>query len=92
MPSIRYSLMDLLLVAMAIPIWLHLTLILSQGRRWGSSPLRYIMAPLVLCGMTFAIHHLLRGRKNAWSLSALLAAGIALVSLSLVSWTHYRLS
>ena len=85
MPSIRYSLMDLLLVATAVPIWASLSVAVSQSPGWGGSPLRYIIAPLVLCGMTVAIHHLFHGRKYDWSLSALLAGVIALTTLMFVA-------
>ena len=59
---------------------------IPQSTGMGGSPSRFFVAPFVLAGITAAIHRLLRNYRNAWSLSALLAAVIALGSLSLVAW------
>lgn len=45
--------------------------------------MRFAVAPLVLCGTTTALHRLMRGYRNAWAASALLAAAMALGALSI---------
>ena len=44
------------------------------------------MAPVVLAGITVAVHRLLRGRRNAWAISALSASVIGLASLTIIAW------
>jgi hypothetical protein len=39
------------------------------------------MTPIVLCGVTAAIHRLLRGHRGAWPLSALLAPLVVFAAL-----------
>ena len=82
----QFSLMTMLLLSAAIPIWLFLIVALPESPGFGGSPSRFIMAPLVLGGITVAIHRLLRGHRNAWALSSLLAAVIALGSLNFAAW------
>lgn len=82
----HFSLSSWLLVCAAVPIWLFLIVIVPQSTGWGGSSSRFFVAPFVLAGITTAMHQLLRGRRNAWPLSALLAAVIALGSLSILAW------
>jgi hypothetical protein len=82
----HFSLSSWLLVCAAVPIWLSLIVIVPQSTGWGGSSSRFCVAPFVLAGITIAIRQLLRGRRNAWPLSALLAAVIALGSLSVLAW------
>ena len=82
----QLSLSSLLLLGGAIPIWLFLIVVVPQSTGWGGGPSRFFVAPFVLAGMTAAVYRLLRNRRNVWSLSALVAAVIALGSLSLAAW------
>ena len=86
MDKFQLSLSSLLLVCAAVPIWLFLIVVVPQSPGWGGSSSRFFMAPFVLIGITAAVHRLLRGRRDAWALSALVAAVISLGSLSLAAW------
>jgi hypothetical protein len=78
----QFSLSSLLLIAAAVPIWLWLIVFLPQGPGWGVNPIGFIVAPLVLCGVTAAIHRMLRQHRNGWAISALLA-GLIVTSILL---------
>jgi heme O synthase-like polyprenyltransferase len=77
----RLSLMELLLVAAAMPIWLFLFVTVPQSTGWGGSAFRFVAAPLVLSGITVAIHRLVRNARAAWALSMFIAGIIAMGSL-----------
>ena len=82
----RWSLKSLLLLCGALPIWLFLIVVVPQTTGWGASTSRFFIAPVILVGITAAMHRLLCSCRDAWSLSALFAAVIALASLSLAAW------
>ena len=86
MKKFQLSLGSLLLLCAAAPIWIFLIVIVSQSTGWGGNSTRFYMAPLVLTGITAAVHRLLRDHRNAWALAFLAAAVIALGSLSLAAW------
>ena len=79
----QQSLFSSLLFVGAIPIWLFLIVTIPKSSAWGASTGRFLIAPIVLVGITIAIHWLLRDHRNAWAISTLLAAVIALGSISL---------
>jgi hypothetical protein len=81
---------DRLIVALAVPAWILLLISVPGASTFGSGrhPISDIPVALVSRGMTAAIHHVLRHRKLAWPLSALIAGYgtvIMLVILSLIS-------
>jgi len=86
MEKYQIRLMSFLLLAAGLPFWLFLRLVVMQGPGWGNNPVQYVIAPLVLSGITVAIHRLLRKHKDAWAISFLLAGVIALSSLYAVAW------
>jgi hypothetical protein len=86
MKRYQFSLCSWLLVGAAAPIWLVLIVTVPQSTGFGGSGTRFIMAPLVLLGITAAVHRLLRDRPSAWALSALIAAVICLGSLCFAAW------
>ena len=86
MQRYQISLMSFLLLSGAIPVWLSLAVMVPQSTGWGGSPVRFVAAPLALGGITVAIHRLLRHYRDAWAISALLAAVVALSSLSAAAW------
>jgi len=86
MDNRRFSLSSLLLSCAGVPIWVYLIVAVPQSAGWGGSPMRFVMAPLVLTGITVAVHRLVRGYRNAWAMSAFAAAVVSLGSLSLAAW------
>ncbi|MBI2826819.1 MAG: hypothetical protein HYX69_19265 [Planctomycetia bacterium] len=79
----QMALLALLLWSAALPIGISLLVAVPSSPGWGRHPLRFAVAPLVLCGTTTALHRLMRGYRNAWAASALLAAAMALGALSI---------
>lgn len=83
-PTIALS--TLWLLFMASPLWLVLIAVVPNSTGWGNGVHRFVMAPVVLLGITVAIQRLLVGYKDAWALSALLAGIITFAALSLAAW------
>lgn len=81
----KVALSTLWLLFMASPLWLVLIVVVPNSNGWGNGLDRFVMAPLILLGITVAIQRLLRGYKDAWALSALLAGIIAFAALSLAA-------
>jgi hypothetical protein len=86
MEKLRFSLASAVLWTGALPIWIFLTITLPGSSGWGGASFRFVVAPVVLIGMTCAIHVLFRGRANAWAWSGLLAGIISLGSLTVAMW------
>ena len=82
----QISVLTLLLLVAALPIWLALVVVVPLSPGFGGGPFRFVVAPLVLGGITVAIHRLVSRFRSAWGLSALTAAVIALGSLSVAAW------
>jgi hypothetical protein len=82
----QISVMSVLLLGGGLPIWLALTFIVSQSTGWGGNPIRFVMAPLVLTGITFALHRLFPKHRDGWAIAILLAGVIAWSSLWAVFW------
>ena len=82
----QISLMSVVLLGGGLGIWLALAVIVPQGTGYGDSPLRYIMAPLVLTGMTVALHKLFASRRDGWAIAVLLAGVIAWIALWVAFW------
>jgi hypothetical protein len=82
----QITLSTFLLLAAALPIWILLAVAVPASTGWGGNPLRFVAAPLVLCGVTVAIHRLVRNCPNPWSISALLAGVIIWGALLAVFW------
>ena len=85
----QITLTSLLLLSGALPIWIYLAVQFFGSRPfWGlkgfSDPL--VAAPIVLCGLTLAIHQLLRNRQNAWLISVCLAGMVTMAVLSSAVW------
>jgi hypothetical protein len=88
----RITAAELLVWASVVPIWLYLTLIVGSSNGWGGEPTGYIVTPLVLAGITWALHRLVRGWQCAWALSALAAPILAFLILMVISWLNFRYS
>jgi hypothetical protein len=86
MQKYQVSLASLLLLAGGLPIWLFLIVVVPQSTGWGGNPIRFVTAPLVLGGMTVAIRRLFGKHQEAWAISVLLAAIIALASSYAALW------
>lgn len=84
MSNSRFNLAGLLIGLLAAPVWILIAIEVPLHNGFGGSSRRYAVAPIVLCGMTAAIHRLLRPRKNAWPLSALIA-GVFI--LAVIAWS-----
>ena len=84
--SLQLNLNAMLILFGTIPIWLALIVIVPSSNGWGQGMGRFLVAPISLVVATIGIHRLLRGRRNAWLLSALLAGTILLGSLSFIAW------
>ena len=78
--------MSVLLLGCGLPIWLALTYVAPQGPGWGGSPMKFVIPPLVLTGITVALHRLLANYRDGWATSMLLAGVIAWSSLWAMLW------
>jgi hypothetical protein len=78
----------LLLWVLAIAIWLYVlvTVRLNVGEAWA-----LLVPPLVLAGITAALHHLFRGRTNALPICAIAAAILAKVFVFVATWLNHLL-
>lgn len=73
------------MLILAAPAWALLILAVPNSIGFRGSPDRYVIAPIVLIGMTAAIRRLFRRRTNAWPAAAFLAGyGIVLFLLLLL--------
>ena len=82
----QISLATSLLLIGALPIWMLLIVVVPASTGWGGGSFRFVAAPLTLIAMTAAIHILFRRWKDGWAASMLLAAVVALGSLSVAAW------
>ena len=82
----QISVMSVLLLGSGLPIWLALTLGVPQSTGWGCNPMRFVMAPLVLTGITLALHRLFAKYRDGWAIAILLAGVIVWSSLWAVFW------
>lgn len=92
-PAYRWqiSLTSLLLLFGALPIWLFLFVLVPSSPGFGGGPTRWFVAPVVLCGVTCALYRLFRNWRDAWAISALVAAIVCLGVLSVVAWIENHL-
>ena len=83
----QFSLTSLLLLLAALPLWLAMIVLLPMSHGYyGYGLSRFAIPPLVLAGVTWALHRLFRNWRNSWAISALLAAIICSGILSFVAW------
>jgi len=82
----QISVMSVLLLGCGLPIWIALALAVPQSTGWGGSPMRFVIAPLVLAGMTLALHRLFSKHRDGWAIAILLAGVIAWCSLWAALW------
>jgi hypothetical protein len=82
MTNLRSNLTGIAIALLAAAVWVLVVIEVFLRSDSGRSFDRYVIGPLVLCGLTVAIHRLLRPRKHAWSLSALIAGVGALAVLA----------
>ncbi len=82
---LRFSLADLVLLVCAAPVWLYVTLEVGKSNGWGGSPVGYFATPLVLTGITLALHQLASRRRNALLVCALAAPFVAYFALLLIA-------
>lgn len=83
MSNSRLNLVGVVILLLAAPVWLLILWEASLSTGFGDGSARYVVPPFVLCGLTIAIHRLLRPRRNAWPLSALIS-GVG--ALALLMW------
>ena len=69
------------MVLAAAPIWVFLFVVVPQSTGYGAFPIRLIVAPIVLTGLTLAFQRLLRPREDAWALAFFFAAAVAMITL-----------
>jgi hypothetical protein len=86
MNSGKGHLFDVLLLLAAIPLWSFMIIETPRSPGFGSMPARIVMAPVVLIGITFSVHRLLKTCNHTWPLSILLAAVIPLSVLFTIAW------
>ena len=86
MQRYQISLMSVLLLGGGLPFWLFLIVAVPYSTGWGGSPVRFVAAPLVLSGVTVAVHRLFAKHRDGWAIAVLLAGIIALSSLSAAAW------
>lgn len=77
MGKFQISLMSALLLAGGLPIWLALCLMLPSSTGWGDGPTRFVITPLLLTGITIALHRLFPKHRDGWAIAILLAGMIA---------------
>ena len=65
----------------AAPVWIFLSMTVPRGTGFGGASDRYVIAPIVLSGITISVHRLIRDYRNAWPLSALISGVGVLVFL-----------
>ena len=75
-----------ILLGIAIPIWFFVIMEVGSSPGWGADPIGFVLAPLVLAGISVTLHYPLRRLRNAWPVSAVAAPILTLVGLLLVAW------
>jgi hypothetical protein len=68
------------------------TFTVGSSSGWGGQPIGYVVTPLVLAAITWALHRLVRGWRCAWALSALAAPILAFLILIVIAWLNFRYS
>ena len=81
MKHFQIDLLSYLLICWAVPLWVFLSWRIVQSAPGGPWLGGWVLTPLVLSGITAALHRLLRPFRSAWALAALLAAVIVLCAL-----------
>ncbi len=81
----QFGLLSILLVGAAVPIWVYLCVALPNSPGFGGSPTRYILPPIALIGIAFAIHRLIRNKPNSIAVSLLLSPVAAFSALIIAS-------
>ena len=84
--NFQVQLASFLLLCAAAPFWIWTTVIVSHIDVWGAGVLRYSIPPIVLVGVTAAVHRLLREIAHAWAISALTAGLVCIGALQLTVW------
>ena len=87
----QLSLTSLLLLLAALPLWIAMIVLLPTYPGYGGSPSRFFIAPIVLGGMTCALHRLFRRLQDGWAIAALLSPTICFGTLLVVAWIASRL-
>ena len=82
----KFNVASMLLIAAAAPIWIYLSVVLPQSPGFGGSPTRFLIPPIALAGIAFAVHRLFRGKRNSIAISVLLSPVIAWGVLNIASF------
>lgn len=90
MTKSQINLLSLLLWSGAVPIWIFVTVVVSQSVGFRGSSFRYLLSPVVLSGIAIAIHRLFRGNRNALAISVFLAGVIAIATLTVAAALENR--
>ncbi len=69
----------------AAPIWILLSITVPRGTGFGDASERYVIAPIVLSGITISVHRLIREYRNAWPLSSLIS-GVGVLAFLFGLW------
>ncbi len=76
------SLTSMLFICMAVPLWTILCMKLPESPGLGRLPVGFLLPPIVLVGIAFALHRLFLGSRDAVAKSVFLAPVIVLAVLS----------
>lgn len=85
--TVRSSVIDAVVILLAAPAWIIIGGVILAGLGFGTILEKCVLAPVILCGTTAAIHRLLRNFQNAWPLSALIAGyGLVAALFAIAAW------
>jgi hypothetical protein len=84
----QITLAPFLLWSAVAPVWIYLAIVVGFSPGWGGSGAGYVLAPLVLAGITAATGYPFREFRYAWPIAALVAPLLvffALLAVALLS-------
>ena len=82
----QISLFSTSLFCAAVPIWIFLCVALPDSPGFGGAPSRYMIPPIALTGIAFAIYRLIRNKSNSIALSVFLSPIVAYSALVIASF------
>lgn len=82
----QVGLLSALLLGASAPIWLFICITIPVSPGFGGSPTRYLIPPVALAGISFAVNRLLRNQPNSIAWSVFLSPIIAYSALTIASF------